>query len=142
MHKPALKALAIRKDCIHVVGAPTFNTPEGTVYLDVEGVPDRDFYYLIGLRYRARDDYVQHSFWADTPSDEREMWASCLGALKLLQNPRLVHYGSYETLFLKRMRARYSDQPEDDAFLDQLIASSLTFCHSSTLKFTLPCFAS
>jgi predicted RecB family nuclease len=42
-HEPALKALAIRKDRIHVVGTPTFSTPEGTVYLDVEGVPDRDF---------------------------------------------------------------------------------------------------
>src|SRR5689334_20467859 len=42
-HEPALKALAIRKDRIHVVGTPTFNIPECTVYLDVEGIPDRDF---------------------------------------------------------------------------------------------------
>ena len=83
-HEPALKALAIRKDRIHVIGTPTFNIPEGTVYLDVEGIPDHDFYYLIGLRYKARDEYVQHSFWADSPSDEREMWASCFGVLKLL----------------------------------------------------------
>jgi len=124
-HEPALKALAIRKDRIHVVGTPTFNIPEGTVYLDVEGIPDRDFYYLIGLRYKARDEYVQHSFWADSPSDEREMWVSCFGVLKLLQNSRLFHYGSYETLFLKRMRVRYLDQSGDDGFLDQLIASSV-----------------
>ncbi len=123
-HEPALKALAIRKDRIHVVGTPSFTVPEGRVYLDVEGVPDRDFYYLIGLRYRARDDDFQHSFWADTASDEREMWASCLATLKLLRNPCLVHYGSYETLFLKRMKARYSDNLEDAAFLDQLIASA------------------
>ncbi len=124
-HEPALKALAIRKDRIHVVGTPTFNIPEGTVYLDVEGIPDRDFYYLIGLRYKARDEYVQHSFWADSPSDEREMWASCFGVLKLLQNVRLFHYGNYETIFLKRMRVRYLDQSRDDGFLDQLIASSI-----------------
>jgi len=125
-HEPSLKALAIRKDRIHVIGTPTFNIPEDTVFLDVEGVPDRDFYYLIGLRYRERDEYVQHSFWADSLSDEREMWASCFGALRLLQNPRLFHYGSYETLFMKRMRLRYLDQSgEDHGFLDQLIASSV-----------------
>ena len=124
-HEPALKALAIRKDRIHVVGTPTFNIPECTVYLDVEGIPDRDFYYLIGLRYKSRDKCVQHSFWADSPSDEREMWASCFGVLKLLQNPRLFHYGNYETLFLKRMRVRYLHQSGGDGFLDQLIASSV-----------------
>ena len=124
-HEPALKALAIRKDRIHVVGTPTFNIPECRVYLDVEGIPDRDFYYLIGLRYKARDKCVQHSFWADSPSDEREMWASCFGVLKLLQNPRLFHYGNYETLFLKRMRVRYLHQSGGDGFLDQLIASSV-----------------
>ena len=132
-HEPALKALAIRKDCIHVVGTPNLNIPEGAVYLDVEGIPDRDFYYLIGLRYKARDEYIQHSFWADSPSDEREMWASCFIALKMLQNPRLFHYGSYETLFLKRMRVRYSDQSGDGELLDQLIASSvnlLSFVYS------------
>ena len=32
------------------MGTPTFSVPEGAVYLDVEGVPDRDFYYLVGLR--------------------------------------------------------------------------------------------
>lgn len=48
-HEPALKALAIRKDLIHVIGTPTFNIPDGMAFLDVEGVPDRDFYYLIGL---------------------------------------------------------------------------------------------
>jgi predicted RecB family nuclease len=124
-HEPALKALAIRKDRIHVVGTPTLNIPEGTVYLDVEGIPDRDFYYLIGLRYKARDEYVQHSFWADSPSDEREIWVSCFGVLKLLQNPRVFHYGNYETVFLKRMRERYLDQSGGEGFIDQLIVSSV-----------------
>jgi len=140
-HEHALKALAIRKDRIHVVGTPTFNTPEGTVYLDVEGVPDRDFYYLIGLRYKARDDYVHHSFWADSLSDERDMWVSCLGALKLLQNPRLFHYGRYETLFLKRMRSRYSDQSVDDGFLDQLIASSVNLLSLTYAQVYFPTYS-
>ena len=46
----ALKALAIRERKIHVVGSPELKIPGTPVYLDVEGLPDRDFYYLIGVR--------------------------------------------------------------------------------------------
>ena len=63
------------------MGTPNFSVPKGAVYLDVEGVPDRDFYYLVGLRWRDADRDIQRSFWADTASQEREMWLSCLLAL-------------------------------------------------------------
>jgi predicted RecB family nuclease len=49
-HDPALKALAVRTSQIHVVGTPRWTDVENPVYLDVEGVPDQEFYYLIGLR--------------------------------------------------------------------------------------------
>jgi predicted RecB family nuclease len=140
-HEPALKALAIRKDRIHVVGTPVFNIPESTVYLDVEGIPDRDFYYLIGLRYKEKDEYVQHSFWADSPSDEREMWTSCFGILKLVQNPRLLHYGNYETGFLKRMRARYSDQSGVEGLLDELISSSVNLLSLAYAQVYFPTYS-
>jgi predicted RecB family nuclease len=42
----ALKALAIREQKIHIVGSPEFKIEGTPVYLDVEGLPDRDFYYL------------------------------------------------------------------------------------------------
>ena len=50
-HDPALKALAIRTGRIHVIGAPAFTLAGTAVYLDVEGVPDRGFYYLVGLKF-------------------------------------------------------------------------------------------
>jgi predicted RecB family nuclease len=124
-HQPSLKALAIRKNRIHVVGSPSFVASDGFVYLDVEGVPDYDSYYLIGLRHRDEDgEYIQQSFWADTPSDERDMWMSCLNALKVMKDARLVHYGNYEVQFLRRMKSRYTVGTEDVAFLDKLISSS------------------
>lgn len=49
-HQPALKALAIRKNQIHILGNPTFCISGTPAFIDVEGDPDRDFYYLIGLR--------------------------------------------------------------------------------------------
>jgi predicted RecB family nuclease len=43
-----LKALAIREGKIHIAGRPELNIKGNPVYLDVEGIPDQDFYYLIG----------------------------------------------------------------------------------------------
>ena len=39
----ALKALAIREQKIHIVGSPELKLAGTPVYLDVEGLPDRDF---------------------------------------------------------------------------------------------------
>jgi predicted RecB family nuclease len=57
----SLKALAIREKKIHIVGSPELKIEGTPVYLDVEGLPDRDFYYLIGLRIGNGESAVQHS---------------------------------------------------------------------------------
>jgi predicted RecB family nuclease len=119
-----LQALAVRKNQIHVIGTLTFTTAGTAVYFDVEGDPNRDFYYCIGLRFEADGVIVQRSYWADSPSDEVTMWADCLCALGMIDAPRLVHYGSYETAFLRQMRKRYPNA-ERAALLDQLIASGV-----------------
>jgi len=65
----SLKALAIREKKIHIVGSPELKIEGTPVYLDVEGLPDRDFYYLIGVRIGNGESAVQHSLWADTVED-------------------------------------------------------------------------
>jgi len=77
----ALKALAVRENKIYIVGRPQLNINRNPVYLDVEGVPGRDFYYLIGLRIKSGDSYIQHSFWANDVADEKEIWISFLRTL-------------------------------------------------------------
>jgi predicted RecB family nuclease len=108
----SLEALAIRERKIHVTGKPELNFEGTPVYLDVEGLPDRDFYYLIGVRFRTGDAFVEHSLWADHPDEERRIWTDLLGILSNIGNPVLLHYGRYETTFLGRMRERYGDPPE------------------------------
>ena len=80
-HDHALKALAIRKNKVHVLGKVAWSGSGTPVYIDVEGDPDRDFYYCIGIRFEAAGAIVQHSYWADDPADEERMWAECLGML-------------------------------------------------------------
>ena len=104
----SLKALAIREKKIHIIGCPELKLEGTPVFLDIEGLPDRDFYYLIGMRIGQGEPAVQHSLWADTVEDEVKIWQQFLTILKTIQKPVLIHYGSYETRFLKKMKDRYS----------------------------------
>ena len=79
----AIKALAIREQKILIVGSPELKIDGTPVYLDVEGLPDRDFYYLIGLRAKTADAVVQHSFWADDLADEQKAWSDSLAFLQV-----------------------------------------------------------
>jgi predicted RecB family nuclease len=80
--------------------------------LDVEGVPDRGFYYLIGVRSKAGDAVVQHSLWANSPSDEDRIWREFLSTLTEVEDPVLIHYGSFESIFLKRKCAKHGGPPD------------------------------
>ena len=108
----SLKALAIREHKIHIVGSPALNIEGTPVYLDVEGLPDRDFHYIIGIRVKTAQKVVQHSFWADSANEEQRIWNDFLDVLSGIENPVLIHYGSYETNFLKQMCERYGEPPE------------------------------
>ena len=107
----SLKALAIREKKIHIVGIPELKIEGTPVYLDVEGLPDRDFYYLIGVRVGNGASAVQHSLWADSVQDEKRIWREFLGILDGVEKSVLIHYGSYETIFLRRMSDRHGKPP-------------------------------
>jgi len=120
----SLKALAIRAQKIHIVGSPELKIEGTPVYLDVEGLPDRDFYYLIGVRIGHGDSAVQHSLWADTVADEGKIWREFLALLETVEQPVLIHYGSYETTFLKVMKERHGGI-EDDSVMSKAIGSAI-----------------
>jgi predicted RecB family nuclease len=111
----SLRALAIRENKIHTVDLLDPKLDGTPVYLDVEGLPDRDLYYLIGVRVRNGDGTVQHGIWADDDEGEKQIWAEFLNVLSAITDPLLVHYGHYETVFLKRMCDRYGGPREGSA---------------------------
>jgi predicted RecB family nuclease len=140
-HDSALKALAIRKNRIHVIGAPVFSVQPNAVYLDVEGLPDREFYYLIGLRRRVGDRDIQCSFWADSPADEHTIWDACLKELATMAAPQLIHYGSYETVFLKRMRSRYSRTDKEMSDVNELLSSAINLLSFTYSQIYFPTYS-
>jgi predicted RecB family nuclease len=121
----SLRALAIRQGKVHVVGSPQLSITGTPIYFDVEGVPDRGFYYLIGARIKLGDSYVQHSFWANNTDGESDIWTSFLEQVAEVENPQLIHYGSYETTFLKTMQDRYARDTAQSALAQHLIAGSV-----------------
>ena len=136
-----LKALAIKKNQIHVVGAPSLRLAADPIFLDVEGMPDRDFYYLVGLRFESSGKQVERSFWADGWEDERVLWENCLRTLKEIGDPQIVSYGAYEMRFLRQMKERYISAVADREFVDRLIGNSVNLVGRIYGKIYFPTFS-
>lgn len=119
----SLKALAVREKKIHIVGRPELKNESTPVYLDVEGLPDLDFYYLIGVRIGHGANAVQHSLWADTAGDEAKIWREFLTILETIEKPKLIYYGSYEKTFLEHMGKRHGGPPEQSVAATALDSS-------------------
>jgi predicted RecB family nuclease len=109
----SLKALAIREKKTHIVGNLDFKIEGTPVYFDVEGLPERDFYYLIGIRIANDASFTQHSLWADSPIQEKQIWTDFLAILATINDPILIHYGSFEDRFLSQMCKRYGELDGD-----------------------------
>jgi len=120
----SLKALSIREQKIHVVGNLELKLDGTPVYVDVEGIPDRDFYYLIGIRIDEKNVISQHNLWANTQEDEQRIWSDFLEILNKLKSPVIIHYGGYESSFFRKMCSRYTE-PEEDSPAAKAIASAV-----------------
>jgi predicted RecB family nuclease len=136
----SLKALAIREGKIHVVGSPELKIEGTPIYLDVEGITDRDFYYLIGIRFWTDRRAIQHSLWAADEYDEERIWREFLGILSGIDKPVLIHYGRFETIFLKRMRQKYGDLVEGSP-LAGVISSAVNLLSVMFAKVYFPTFS-
>ncbi len=106
-HDPALKALAIRESKIYVKHLPELPKEPVQVFLDVEGTPDLELYYLIGMKVCERSTQSTYSLWANQHSDEARIWNDFLSTLASFETFALFHYGSYESTFVKAMFKRH-----------------------------------
>jgi predicted RecB family nuclease len=111
-HDHALQALAIREKKVYVLDSPVVPLGGVAVYLDIEGLPDRGFDYLIGLLAVKDGVCNEYSFWADDPGQERAIWADCLRVIEGLGDCTVYHYGRYESRFLDRMKRSASSEEE------------------------------
>jgi predicted RecB family nuclease len=95
-HSLELQALAIRTGKVHVEHLPELPRAPVELFLDMEGVPDRDYHYLAGLLVCRGGDAEYESFWADDTIGEAAMWAALIERLAAFPDSLVYHYGSYE----------------------------------------------
>jgi len=118
-HKPItvfkleLQALAIRTGKIYLQSVPKIPRTEPALFLDIESLPDEDHQYLIGLTVRDGSHVSHHSFWSDSPSDERQIWLQFLEALEAYPDARIYHYGVYERRVIEKIAKRYDYRVEE-----------------------------
>ena len=120
-HYFALQALAIRENTVFIHGTPRFPESETKVYLDIEGLPENESYYLIGALVVSKEKEIFHSFWADHDSQEPSIFSQFVEAVYQLADFQILHFGGYETLALKRMKARLPEhlQAKVDTILER-----------------------
>jgi predicted RecB family nuclease len=130
---PALQALAIRENSVYIHGTVRLPDSASQVYLDIEGLPDTDSYYLISaLVFFCEGQETFHTFWAEQESDAPTMFAQFADAISILPDFRVLHFGEYETVALKKVKARAPESlhPKIDMILDR--ATNVPVCHLSS----------
>ncbi|HJT57565.1 MAG TPA: IS66 family transposase [Ktedonobacteraceae bacterium] len=107
VHKPELQALAIRTGKIYLQQIPKFSRPPVELFFDIEGLPDRECYYLIGLLICQDNNCTYQALWADTEQDEAHMWNNFLTTLSQYLNAPLYHYGRYDAKAIATLARRH-----------------------------------
>ena len=113
IHKPELQALAIREQKIYLEELPELTRQPVEFFLDIEGIPDQQFYYLLGLLVSDKGTTTYHPFWADTPEDEAQIWGKFLEKVNQYPDAPIYHYGSFEPRTLIKLGRRYDTDIED-----------------------------
>jgi predicted RecB family nuclease len=129
-HQFSLNARAIRTQTTYVDGGLVLPVAGTRLYLDVEGSPDGDMYYLIGLVVCDGTTTSFQQFWADNKAAEGEIWRAFLRTLADLDDWVLFHYGSYESRFVKRMCNSYGINAELQSRLSSRMCNVLSAIHS------------
>lgn len=106
-HRLELQALAIRTQKIYLQEKPEFPRQRVELFLDIEGVPDEGFYYLIGLLICDGSTTSYCSFWADTAEAEASIWQGLVDMVGQYQGAPIYHYGSYEQRAIARLTTKY-----------------------------------
>jgi predicted RecB family nuclease len=130
-HNFALQALAIRENTVYVSGTPQLPNCKSQIYLDIEGLPSRAFYYLIGALVIADGQETFHSFWANTESGQAAIFVQFAEMVSKLPDFRIFHYGDYDATAIKRTAKGLSEtwQERFDTILERRV-NVLSAVHS------------
>jgi predicted RecB family nuclease len=107
-HYFALQASALRDKKIYVLKPPPLPRSPVWIYLDIEGNSERSFVYLLGMLVDDRGSETRYSLWADRPAHEELIFKQMLEIVSQYEDFRLIHFGSYEAAFFRRMKKAFT----------------------------------
>jgi predicted RecB family nuclease len=87
-HYHSLQARSIRTGTVHVHGRPSLPRADIKAYLDIEGIPDRDLYYLIGVVVESGESISHHYFWANEETEQDASFIQFLVRWTPLSRPK------------------------------------------------------
>jgi len=116
---PELQALAIRTGKIFLQELPELPRHGVELFFDIEGIPDQNFDYLMGLLVCNNENNTYQSFWANTIQDEERIWSELLEKANEYPEAPIYHYGNYELKTLNRLEKKY--QIHCESFKNRLI---------------------
>lgn len=119
LFNPELQALAIRTRKIYIQELPNLPRQQVELFLDIEGIPDQNFYYLIGLIVYEGGKYSYYSFWANIIQDEEHILREFLKKASKYNEAPIYHYGSYESKAIDKLAKKY--QINCDSVKERLI---------------------
>jgi predicted RecB family nuclease len=122
-HNLELQALALRTEKTYVEQLPDLSRREIELFVDIEGIPDRGSYYLVGLLACENGETTYYSFWANGVVEEGRIWESFLDRVAAFPNAPLYHYGSFERKALESLAKRHGKGREVVGRLVNVIAS-------------------
>jgi hypothetical protein len=107
-HNMELQALAIRTNKIYIKRVPEFKHNQVEIFIDIEGMPEYDFFYLIGVLVKSNGIYEYHCFWADDENEEEKIWKCFFEFMHNFPTIPICHYGNYETEAIKKIKNKYA----------------------------------
>jgi len=107
-HNIELQALALRTDKIYAQQLPELSRQAVELFLDIEGNPDQELYYLIGVLTCKDNETICNSFWADKTTDEAHIWQQFLSITDKYPDAPIYHYGAYESKAIETLGNRYN----------------------------------
>lgn len=113
-HSIELQALVLRIGKIYLHSPPEILRNKTELFLDIEGIPDGQSFYLIGLLVYEENNSKYLSFWAnDTTNDERHIWQQLVSALENYPDSPIYHYGSYDAKAIAAFGKRYKTETKE-----------------------------
>ena len=108
-----LQSLAIRTGKTILTRVPDIPSEPVEIFLDIEGIPQESYDYLVGLQIINKNELTSHSFWANSQADEKGMFLKFQDTVRQFGDAPIYHYGSYESKSLHRVSKKYGVEIPD-----------------------------